>query len=122
MSEQQKTKKAILMCTCSFACPSMKDINFADLTERIRLELPHDYMLLHPRLCEENGENLMSDLLKDNVAYVTPACKEEKQKKLLRDGFQRANIEMNHNWKPVSISFKNTDTAFNDIQKALEEV
>ncbi len=28
---------------------------------------------------------------------------------------------MNSNWKPVSISFKNTDQAINDIQKALEE-
>ena len=42
----------------------MKDINFGELAERIRMELPHDYMLLHPRLCEENGENLMADLLK----------------------------------------------------------
>ena len=57
-------RKAILMCTCSFACPSMKDINFGDLAERIRLEIPHDYMVLHPRLCEENGEQLMKDLLK----------------------------------------------------------
>lgn len=121
LKSNQSTKKAILMCTCSFACPSMKDINFGELSERIRLELPHDYMLLHPRLCEENGENLLADLLKDNVAYITPACKEEKQKKLLRDGFERAGIQMNNNWKPVSISFKTTDTAFNDIKKALEE-
>lgn len=118
----QPRKKTVLMCTCSFACPSMKDIDFGELTERIRLELAHDYMLLHPRLCEENGENLLADLLKDNVAYVTPACKEEKQKKLLRDGFERAGVQMNSNWKPVSISFKNTETAFNDIKKALEEV
>lgn len=116
-----KRRKAILICTCSFACPSMKDINFADLTERIRLELPHDFLLLHPRLCEENGENLLGDLLKDGVVYITPACKEEKQKKLLRDGFQKAGINMTDNWRPVSISFKNTETAFNDIQKALEE-
>lgn len=118
----QHAKKAILMCTCSFACPSMKDINFGELSERIRLELPHDYMLLHPRLCEENGENLLADLLKDNVLYITPACKEEKQKKLLRDGFEKAGVKMDSNWKPVSISFKNTETAFNDIKKALEEV
>lgn len=75
----------------------MKDINFGELAERIRLELQHDYMLLHPRLWEENGENLMSDLLKDNVAFITLACKEEKQKKLLRDGFERAGVEMNSN-------------------------
>lgn len=115
-------KKAILMCTCSFACPSMKDINFGDLSERIRLEITHDYMILHPRLCEENGESLMQDLLKAGVHYVTPACKEEKQKKLLRDGFQKAGIEMGANWKPVSISFKTTETAFNDIKQAIEEI
>ena len=71
-------RKAILMCTCSFSCPSMKDINFAELGERIRMELPHDFMLMHPRLCEENGEQLMKDLLKDDVVYITPACKAEK--------------------------------------------
>lgn len=114
-------KKSILMCTCSFACPSMKDINFPELSERIRLELPHDFMLLHPRLCEENGENLMQDLLKENVTYITPACKIEKQKKLLRDGFAKANVQMGDNWKPVSLSFKTTEQAFNDIEQALEE-
>jgi hypothetical protein len=122
VSRNQQNKKAVLMCTCSFACPSMKDINFGELTERIRLELPHDYMLLHPRLCEENGESLMEDLLKSGVSYVTPACKEEKQKKLLRDGFAKAGIEMGSNWKPVSISFKTTEQALNDVKKALEEV
>lgn len=117
-------KKAILMCTCSFACPSMKDINMSELAERLRMELPHDYLLLHPRLCETNGENLMEDLIKEGVCYITPACKEEKQQKLLRDGFQRANVPMvkGQNWKPISLSFKNTEQVFNEIKKALEEV
>lgn len=114
-------KKVILMCTCSFACPSMKEVDFQELSERIRLELPHDYMLMHPRLCEESGENLMQDLLKDNVVYITPACKEEKQKKLLRDGFEKANVKMGNNWKPVSLSFKTTDQVFKEIQQILEE-
>jgi hypothetical protein len=117
-------KKAILMCTCSFACPSMKDLDIPQLAERIRLELPHDYMLLHPRLCEANGEALMEDLLKnDGVVYITPACKIEKQAKLLRDGFQRAGVPMNEKtWKPVSIQFKTTDEAFADVKAALEGV
>jgi len=115
--------KAILLCTCSFACPSMKDLDFKELAERIRLELPHDYMLLHPRLCETNGEALMEDLLKDDgTVYITPACKIEKQAKLLRDGFQRARVPMDGRWKPVSIQFKTTEQAFDDIKQALEEV
>lgn len=114
-------KKAIVMCTCSFACPSMKDINFPELTERIRMELPHDFLVLHPRLCEENGENMMADLLKQDVYYFTPACGEEKQAKLLRDGFERANVPMT-NWKPIAINFKTTDQVFEDVKRALEEV
>lgn len=120
----QPAKKAILMCTCSFACPSMKDLNIPELAERVRMEIPHDYMLLHSRLCEDNGENLMESLLKnDGSVYITPACKIEKQKKLLRDGFQRAGVEQtDKNWKPVSIQFKTTDQAFEDIKKILEEI
>lgn len=118
-------KKAVLMCTCSFACPSMKDLNIPELAERIRMEIPHDYMLMHTRLCEENGEALMQDLLKDDgdVAYITPACKVEKQAKLLRDGFERAGVQMNRgkNWIPVSIQFKNTEEAFADVESAVEE-
>lgn len=30
--------KAILICACSGMCPSMKEINFWDLSERIRNE------------------------------------------------------------------------------------
>ncbi len=118
------SKKAVLMCTCSFSCPSMKDLSIPELAERIRMELPHDYMLMHPRLCETNGEALMEDLLrKDGCVYVTPACKIEKQVKLLRDGFQRAGVpmQMGVNWKPVSIQFKNTEQAFQEVKKALEE-
>ncbi len=118
------SKKAVLMCTCSFACPSMKDLNIPELAERIRMERPHEYMLMHPRLCETNGEALMEDLLrKDGIVYATPACKIEKQVKLLRDGFQKAGVPMNQedNWRPVSIQFKNTEQAFADVKKALEE-
>jgi heterodisulfide reductase subunit A-like polyferredoxin len=117
-------KKAVLLCACSFACPSMKEINFAELAERIRLELPQDFMLLHPRLCEGNGEELLADLIKkDGVVYLTAACKPEKQYKLFRDGFQKAGVEMtDQNFKPVWIQFKNTDQAFEEIKKALEEL
>lgn len=116
-------KKAILVCTCSFACPSMKDIDFAELSERIRLEIPEaSYLALHPRICEQNGEEMMADLLKEGVKYYTVACKPEKQEKLLRDGFQKAGVPMEKgkNWVPISVQFKNTDQVFEEIEKALK--
>lgn len=116
-------KKAILMCTCSFACPSMKDIDFGELSERLRLEVPHDYLALHPRLCEENGEAFMAKVLDNDTLYITPACKETNQRKLLRDAFQRAGVPMDDgHWQPVMMSFKTTDQVFDEVQKKVGEV
>lgn len=71
-------KKAILICACSYASPSMKNLNFADLTERVRLELPHNYLLIHPRLCEANGEALLEDLVKKVGTLIIWGFQEKK--------------------------------------------
>jgi len=114
-------EKAVLFCACSGACPSMEDVDFWELAEKLRLEFPDNYMALHPRLCEENGEELMSKLLDEETDYITVACKPEKQEKLLRDGYELAGIEMTEdNFIPISLSFKDTDTVFEDIKEALE--
>ena len=77
-------KKALLFCTCSGACPSMAKIDFWALAERVRIELGDqvEFMALHPRLCEEDGERLMKQLLNPNLKFITPACAEKRQEKL----------------------------------------
>ena len=66
-------KRAILFCTCSGACPSMAKIDFWALAERIRLELVEEieFMALHPRLCEEDGERLMGHILSDSIPLLS---------------------------------------------------
>lgn len=116
-------KTAILICTCSGACPSMAKINFWDLAERIRLEIPHDYMLLHPRLCEDNGEVLMENVIKPDTVYITVACDEKKQAKLLANGFSRAKVPMDRkHWIPVSLALKDTDHIFEEIKAAINKI
>ncbi len=110
-------KVVILMCTCSGVCPSMEKIDFWELAERIRMELPHDYLVMHPRLCEENGEALMEDLLKPDAVYITPACAEKKQVKLLAEGFERAGVPMDdEHWVPVMMGMKDTGQVFDEIK------
>ncbi len=110
-------KVVILMCTCSGVCPSMEKIDFWELAERIRMELPHDYLVMHPRLCEENGEALMEDLLKPDAVYITPACAEKKQAKLLAEGFERAGVPMDdEHWVPVMMGMKDTGQVFDEIK------
>lgn len=124
-SQNIERKKAVLMCTCSGACPSMAKIDFWALAERVRLELGDrvEFIALHPRLCEEDGERLMERILSDDIAFITPACAEKRQEKLLRDGFQKAGVPMDAlHWLPVSMAQEDTDTVFEKIKAAVESM
>ena len=64
----------------------------------------------------------MADLLKEGTKYITVACKEQQQRELLRYGFQKSNVPMNDDtYKPISVSFKNTQSVFEELKAALEE-
>lgn len=123
MSADSARKVAVLFCTCSGVCPSMAKIDFWALAERVRLELGEqiEFMALHPRLCEEDGERLMGQILSDDILFLTPACAEKKQDKLLRDGFAKAGVPMDaDHWVPISMAREDTETVFNKIKAALE--
>lgn len=117
-------RRAILMCTCSGACPSMEKIDFWALAERIRLELGEqiEFIALHPRLCEEDGERLMRRVLADDLLFITPACAEKRQEKLLRDGFEKAGVAMDSaHWIPVSMAQEDTAAVFEKVKVSLQK-
>ena len=123
-TDVKSKRQALLFCTCSGACPSMEKINFWTLAERVRLELGEkvEFMALHPRLCEEDGERLMQRILTPTVKFITPACAEKRQEKLLRDGFGKAGVPMDaQHWIPVSMAQQDTETVFERIKAALED-
>ncbi len=125
MAEMAKpSKKALLMCSCSGACPSMGNIDFWTLAERVRLELGEkvECMALHPRLCEEDGERLMGRLLSPDLQAITAACPEKRQEKLLAEGFRKAGVPMDaDHWVPVNMSQQTTDAVYTKIEKALDD-
>jgi len=117
-------KRALLFCSCSGACPSMAKIDFWALSERVRLELGDkvEFMALHPRLCEEDGERLMKQILNPSLKFITPACAEKRQEKLLKDGFAKAGVPMDGaHWLPVSMAQEDTNAVFEKIKAAIEK-
>jgi len=125
MLSSKDRKVAVLFCTCSGACPSMAKIDFWALAERVRLELGDkiEFLALHPRLCEEDGERLMGRVVSDDILFITPACAEKRQEKLLREGFAKAGVSMDAaHWRPVSMAQEDTETVFNRIKATLDDV
>jgi hypothetical protein len=102
----------------------MEKIDFWALAERVRLELGEkiEFMALHPRLCEEDGERLMGQVLNDTIRYITPACAEKRQVKLLREGFTRGGVPMDdQHWLPISMAQEDTEAVFQKIKTALTD-
>jgi hypothetical protein len=100
----------------------MGKIDFWTLSERVRLELGEqiEFMALHPRLCEADGERLMGRVVGEDLQVITPACMEKRQEKLLRDGFARAQVPMDRaHWCPVSMAMESTDAVFEKIRAAV---
>lgn len=123
-AHETNQKQAILICTCSGACPSMAKIDFWTLAEQIRLELGEriEFLALHPRLCEADGERLMARVLSDDIRFITPACAEKRQEKLLRDGFAKAAVAMDEShWVPVSMAQEDTAAVFDKIKAIIEK-
>jgi heterodisulfide reductase subunit A-like polyferredoxin len=117
-------KKGVLFCSCSGSYPSMKDVDFWALAERVRLEEGEkiEFMALHPRLCEEDGERLMGRLLSDDVKVVTAACAEKRQEKLLKEGFEKAGVPMDsEHWAPVSMAQSDTESVASKIREIIED-
>jgi hypothetical protein len=103
----------------------MAKIDFWALAERVRLELGDriDFLALHPRLCEDDGERLMGRILADDLLFITSACAEKRQEKLLRDGFAKAGVPMDErHWLPVSMAQEDTNAVFTKIKAALERL
>jgi len=115
-------RKAILFCTCSGACPSMSKIDFWALAERVRIEVGDqiEFLALHPRLCEEDGERFLGHVLKDTFCFITPACLPKKQEKLLKAGFERAGVAMDtEHWIPIAMGMETTESVFEKIRQAV---
>lgn len=123
-SAEKPKARALLFCTCSGSCPSMEKIDFWALAERVRLELGDkvEFLALHPRLCEEDGERLMERILTPTLKFITPACAEKRQEKLLRDGFSKAGVPMDgEHWIPISMAQQDTEAVFERIKAALAD-
>jgi hypothetical protein len=50
----------------------------------LELEDKGEFMALHPRLCEEDGERLMRRFPTPSIQVITPDCGEKRQEKLLQ--------------------------------------
>jgi len=124
MSEQKTSsekKLGFIFCVCTGKCPGFKDMDMWDFVNTIRAEYPVEYAFIHPMLCDEDGDRFFEDFLRKDRKYFIAGCAPVMQRKLFRDAFTRAGLDITKDLVSLDVRNMTTEKALETVKKALEE-
>ena len=122
MEENKKQLPGFIMCVCTGKCPGFAKMDIWDFINQVRVELPVEYGFIHPQLCEEDGDRFLADFLKSKRKLVIGACALNMQKKMFKDAFAEAGLDINKDLIALDIRDMTTEEAVAKVQAALDEM
>jgi heterodisulfide reductase subunit A-like polyferredoxin len=93
-----------------------------DFINQVRIELPVEYGFIHPQLCEEDGDRFLADFLKANRKVIIAACAPNMQKKMFRQAFSDAGLDLEKDAVMLDIRDMTNEKAFGIVKGALEKL
>ena len=124
MSELEKTenkKVDFIFCVCTGKCPGFSKMDMWDFINIVRAEYPVEYAFIHPMLCDEDGERFLAEFLKKDRKYLVAGCAPIMQRKLFKDSFVNAGLDINKDLIPIDARNMTTQEALALVKKTLEE-
>jgi heterodisulfide reductase subunit A-like polyferredoxin len=88
----------ILLCNCKGLCDSFKNTDMNTLPFQVESDLDVRYTIVHPQLCGQGGNEILSEVLRESAAdpetYVmVGACAPEAQQKLFKKIIRNTGFE-----------------------------
>jgi len=111
-----------IMCVCTGKCPGFQAMDIWDFINQVRVELPVEYAFIHPQLCEEDGDRFLADFLKAHRKVIIGACAPNMQRKMFKDAFKEAGLNIEEDAVMLDIRDMTNDKAFEVVEKKLEEM
>jgi len=118
----EKERYGFIMCVCTGKCPGFKAMDIWDFINQVRVELPVEYGFIHPQLCEEDGDRFLADFLKANRKVIIGACAPNMQKKMFKQAFKDAGLDVEKDAVMLDIRDMTNEQAFEKVKKALKEL
>lgn len=125
MTENESTEQQLpgfIMCVCTGKCPGFRDMDIWDFINQVRVELPVEYGFIHPQLCEEDGDRFLADFLKAHRKTVIAACAPNMQKKLFKQAFKDAGMDLEKDAIMLDIREMTNEQAIKKVVKALSDI
>lgn len=114
----------ILLCNCKGLCQSFKDSDFNTLPFQIESDLDVKYVVLHPQLCGQGGNEVLADIFRESAKdpdtfIVSGACAPEAQEKLFQKLMRKTGFDPKR-FVPVDIRSTNNDGILAAIREKVE--
>ena len=119
---EEKQLPGFIMCVCTGKCPGFKAMDIWDFINQVRIELPVEYAFIHPQLCEEDGDRFLADYLKANRKVIIGACAPNMQKKMFKQAFKDACMDVEKDAVMLDIRDMTNEKAFEIIKNALQDL
>ena len=114
-----KQRPGLIMCVCTGKCPGFSKMDIWDFINRARIELPVEYAVIHPQLCEQDGDRFLSDFLQAKRPLIIAGCAPNMQYKLFRDAFSAQGMDIKQDMTPLDIRDMSTDDAIAKVSATL---
>ena len=115
-------KIGFIFCVCTGKCQGFAQLDIWDFINIIRTEYPVEYAFIHPMLCDEDGERFLDEFLKKGTRYIVAGCAPVMQKKLFRDSFKKAGLDLNRDLIPLDVRNMNLKEALSVVKNVLKDV
>jgi heterodisulfide reductase subunit A-like polyferredoxin len=121
LEKTENKKVGFIFCVCTGKCPGFSKMDMWDFINIIRAEYPVEYAFIHPMLCDEDGERFLAEFLKKDRKYLVAGCAPIMQRKLFKDSFVKAGLDINKDLIPIDARNMTTQEALALVKKTLEE-
>ncbi len=104
-------KIKVLLCNCKGLCDSFRNTDMNTLPFEIESELEVQYAVLHPQLCGQGGNEVLTEILRQSASepdtyIVSGACAPEAQTKLFKKVLRNAGFDEK---RFVAVDIRRTD-------------
>lgn len=122
MEMEEGRLPGFIMCVCTGKCPGFQAMDIWDFINQVRVELPVEYAFIHPQLCEEDGDRFLADFLKAHRKVVIGACAPNMQRKMFKDAFKDAGLDIEKDAVMLDIRDMTNEKAVEVVNDALEKL
>lgn len=111
----------LIFCVCTGKCPGFSKMDVWDFINILRKSESFSYAMIHPMLCDEDGERFLEAFLKKGWKYVVAGCAPVMQKKLFREAFAKAGLNVERDLIPIDVRNMTTEEAVDLVEKTVKE-